>query len=59
LFATDAVLFEQWTNLAHERAGEIRHAPAIGMFDAAEQTDREGADYFVKKSLERSIVHYA
>jgi hypothetical protein len=59
LFATDAVLFEQWTNLAHESAGEIGHPPAIGIFDAAEQTDREGADSFVEKVLEWSIVHYA
>src|ERR1700732_229467 len=59
LVATDAMLFEQWSDLAHEGAGEIGHAPPIGVFYAVEQTDRERADSFVEQVLERRTGHYS
>src|SRR6266516_1357004 len=57
LFAADAVLFEQRSDLAHESAGEIGHPPPVGMFYAVEQTDRECADSFVEQVLERRTGH--
>jgi hypothetical protein len=52
------VLLKERADPAHEGASKVGHAPAIGMFDAAEETDRKRADNFVEKVLERSAVHY-
>src|SRR5437588_5096528 len=57
LFAADAMLFEQRSDLAHEGAGETGHPPPVGMFYAVEQTDRECADSSVEQVLERRTGH--
>ena len=59
LFATNAVLRKQRADPSHERAGKICSAPAIGVFDAVEQTDSDRADSLVEQVLERPIGHYS
>ena len=52
LLAADAVFFEQRADPAHDGAGEIRHAPAVGVLDRAEKADRERAGSRVEQGLE-------
>jgi hypothetical protein len=57
LFAADAVLGKHRADLSHKRARKICRAPAIGVFDAVEQTNRDRADSLVEQVLERPIGH--
>jgi hypothetical protein len=59
LFAADAMLWKQRTDPSHERTGKICGAPAIGVFDAIEQADRDRADSLVEQVLERPVRHYS
>ena len=52
VFAAEPVLLEQRPGLAHERAGEIRRAPAIHPVDCAQQGDRERAEGWIEHGLQ-------
>ena len=41
---SDAIFRQQRADCAHERAGEVRRAPAIHAFDRAQKPDRDRAD---------------
>jgi hypothetical protein len=52
ILAAEPVLLEQRADLAHQRAGEIRHAPPVRVLDGPEQADGEGAGHLVEQRLE-------
>jgi hypothetical protein len=50
--AADPMLFQSRAERAHEAAGEIRHAPAIGGAQRAEHADGEAAEHGVCPGFE-------
>ncbi len=57
IFAAKAVFLEQRADLAHQRAGEIRRALAVGVLDRAEKADRERAGDRVEQRFEARAAH--
>ncbi len=51
------MLFEEGTDPAHQRAGEIRHAPSVGVLDGAEKANGERAGNLVEQRLEARASH--
>ena len=57
LRAADALLLEPRPDPAHQTAGEIRHASAVGVLDGGEKSDRQCARCGVEQVLERAVAH--